>query len=162
MPLMKFESSRSGSAGRLDVGEPGEQLAEHHLDLAPGEVGTEAEVRSRGAEADVRVGVPADVEAEGVLEDLLVAVGRVVEEEHLVAGFELDAGEHDALGVLGDGPSHPDHRRGPPHHLVGSGRPDPDRVRLPAGPLLGVLGEGDQGVGDRVAGGLVAGGEDAG
>ena len=68
-----------------DVGEVAEELAEHHRDLAPGQVGAEAEVRARGAEADVGVGVAQHVEALGVLEHVLVAVGRVVEEDDLVA-----------------------------------------------------------------------------
>ena len=102
------------------------------------------------------LGVPQDVEPVGVLEDLLVPVGRGVEEEHLVAGVELLARQD---GVLGDGPSHPDHRAGPPHDLVDSGGGHADRVGLPDGPLVGVLGQGQDAVGDRVAGGLVAGGQ---
>ena len=42
-------------AGDLDVGQAPEQLAEHHRDLAPGQVRAEAEVRAAGAEADVLV-----------------------------------------------------------------------------------------------------------
>ena len=38
-----------------DVGQPGEQLAEHHRDLPPGQVGAEAEVGPGGPEPDVRV-----------------------------------------------------------------------------------------------------------
>src|SRR5690606_2422309 len=61
-----------------DAGQPGEQLTEHRLDLLPGEVGAEAEVRAGAAEPDVRVGVTGDVEAIGVGEHRLVAVGRAV------------------------------------------------------------------------------------
>ena len=46
-------------------GTPAEQLAEHHGDLAAGQVGAQAEVRPRAAEPDVRVGVAGDVEAVG-------------------------------------------------------------------------------------------------
>ena len=55
MPLMKLDSRRSGSPVACDVGQPAEQLAEHHRDLAAGQVGAEAEVRARAAEADVVV-----------------------------------------------------------------------------------------------------------
>ena len=62
-----------------------QQLADHDVDLPPGQVGAQAEVGSGGTESDVGVGVAAHVEAVGVLEDRLVPVGRVVEEQHLVA-----------------------------------------------------------------------------
>ena len=52
-------------AGARMSGSAAEQLAEHHGDLAAGQVGAEAEVRARAAEADVGVGVAGDVEACG-------------------------------------------------------------------------------------------------
>ena len=42
-----------GLARDLEVREPRADLVEHHRDLAPGQVGAEAEVRTAGAEADV-------------------------------------------------------------------------------------------------------------
>ena len=61
---------RRQQAGRLardlEVGQPLEDLLEHHRDLPPGEVGAEAEVRAAGAVADLGLGVRAgDVEARG-------------------------------------------------------------------------------------------------
>src|SRR4051794_12799096 len=58
-----------GVAGRLDVGQPGEDLLEDHGELPPGQVGAEAEVRAGPTEADVGVRVAADVEALGIVED---------------------------------------------------------------------------------------------
>ena len=55
MPWMKPLCSMSGSPVTSDVGQAAEQLLEHHLDLAAGEVGAEAEVRAAGTEADVLV-----------------------------------------------------------------------------------------------------------
>ena len=63
IPLMKFDCRRVRLADRSDVGHPPEQLLEHHRDLAPGQVGAEAEVRSRTAEAEVVVRRAAEVEA---------------------------------------------------------------------------------------------------
>src|SRR5213593_2461025 len=48
-----------GLARGLDVGHAPEQLAEHHRDLPPGQMGAEAEVGAGTAEADVRVGLAA-------------------------------------------------------------------------------------------------------
>ena len=66
MPLMKLERSRAGESDRGDVGNAPGQLVEDRLDLEPGEVGAEAEVRTPAAEAEVRVGVAADVEVERI------------------------------------------------------------------------------------------------
>ena len=40
-----------GLGGDAQIGEPIEQLLEHHADLAPGQVGAEAEVGAAGADA---------------------------------------------------------------------------------------------------------------
>src|ERR1700722_9284705 len=72
-------------AGRPDVRYPGEQLAQDDGDLAARQVRAEAEVRPRGAEADVRVGDAGDVEfVGGGAEHALVPVGRLVHQQHLV------------------------------------------------------------------------------
>jgi hypothetical protein len=52
----------------VDVGHPGEQLAQQDGDLSPGQVRAEAEVRSRAAEPDVRVGRAGDVEGVRIAE----------------------------------------------------------------------------------------------
>ena len=90
---MPMRLERHRVAGDLDVGQAGEQLAEHHRQLAAGEVGAEAEVRARAAEADVGVRVAAHVEALGVVEHPGVAVGGAVEEDELVALVEVVARE---------------------------------------------------------------------
>ena len=59
MPWMNGGLQHGGLARSLDVGQPGQQLLEHHPDLAAGQVGTQAEVRPAGAEADVLVRVAA-------------------------------------------------------------------------------------------------------
>ena len=46
MPLMKLRPQPVRLAGRADVGQRGEQLAEHHRDLPAGQVGAQAEVRA--------------------------------------------------------------------------------------------------------------------
>ena len=128
MPLMNDELQPVGLARRRDGREPPEQLSVHDADLASCEVRPEAEVRSRGAEAEVGVRVPKHVEAVGVLEDLLVAVGGAVEEEDLVARGELGGGEHRRLG---DRAAHPDDRGGPPDDLVDRGLGPALEVGLP-------------------------------
>ena len=117
IPLMKFDWSRSGSPDGADVGHPLEQLLEHHGDLAPGQVGAEAEVRARarrsrggrsacgrGRSGTGRRTPAASRLAEAVPEHDLVA---------LVEGLVADAG-----AVLGDGAPEVDHRRGPAHDLL--------------------------------------------
>ena len=54
MPWMRFERSIR-LAGDLDIGKAPQDLAEHHRDLAAREVGAQAEVRPRAAEADMLV-----------------------------------------------------------------------------------------------------------
>ena len=73
----------------LDVGQTCEQLPERHRDLPAGEVGTQAEVRSRPTETDVRVRVAQHVETFGVVELARVAVRDAVEQDDLVAFGEL-------------------------------------------------------------------------
>src|SRR5439155_67247 len=69
----------------LDVGQAVQQLVEHHLDLAAGEVRAQAEVRAARPEADVVVRRARGVEAVGIGPERLVAVRRVVPEDDLVA-----------------------------------------------------------------------------
>ena len=86
---MPMASSGTGSPTTSMSGRRVEQLAEHHRQLAAGQVGAEAEVRTGAAEADVRVGVAAHVEALGVVEHPGVAVGGAVEQDELVALVEV-------------------------------------------------------------------------
>ena len=80
-----------GVAGQLDGGELAAQAVEHGAQLAPGELGAEAEVGA-AAEADLAIGVgPADVERHRVGEHVLVAVGRRVAEQHPAALGDVDA-----------------------------------------------------------------------
>ena len=90
-PTSGMPSASSGTdvAAHLDVGQAGQELAEHHRQLPTGEVGAQAEVRARAAEADVGVRVAADVERLGVVELARVAVGRAVEQHDLVALVEV-------------------------------------------------------------------------
>ena len=53
MPLMNIALQIGGFAGDAEVGEAAADLVEHHSDLAPGEVGAEAEVRTAGSEPDL-------------------------------------------------------------------------------------------------------------
>ena len=141
MPLMKFELQPVRLADGPDVGHPPEQLPEHHGDLAAGQVGAEAEVRARAAEAEVVVRRAADVEAERVVEDGLVAVGRGVPEHDLVALVER-------RGRRCAAPSWVTVRRkwitGVAQRTISSTAVGASAVEVgqPAGLLLGVLGEG--------------------
>jgi hypothetical protein len=141
-------------AYHLDVGQAGQQLAEHHRQLAPRQVGAEAEVRTRTAETNVRVGVPADVEGLGVVEHARVAVGGAVEQHDLVALVEVVARECQRPG--GRAPHERDGRRRPHDllHRLGCGALD---VGLPLRPLARVLGEQVHAVADAGPGGVVAG-----
>ena len=65
MPWMKLRLQSDRLAGDLEVGQAAQQLLEHDLDLAAGEVGAEAEVWSAGAEADVLVGVRVTSKSKG-------------------------------------------------------------------------------------------------
>ena len=89
----RLERHRLGR--HLDVGQPGEELAEDDRHLAAGEVRAEAEVRTGAAEADVRVGIAAHVEALGIVEHAGIAVGDAVEQDDLVAFGEVVAREGD-------------------------------------------------------------------
>ncbi len=55
-------SKKVGVARDLDVGQALKKLAEGNRHLPAGQVGAEAEVRSRAAEADVGIGLARDVE----------------------------------------------------------------------------------------------------
>ena len=153
MPLMNLDCRRRGAPVACMSGTRREQLAEHHGDLAAGEVGAEAEVRPGAAEADVGVGRAAHVERVRVGEVRRVAVGGAVEQHHLVARPHRLAAEH---GVDRERAAHEDHRRGPADDLLDGRRRDAVEVGEPDLPLLGVLGEQVQALADGVAGGLVA------
>ena len=86
---MPIASSGTASPTTSMSGRRVKQLPERDRDLAAGEVRAEAEVRSRPAEADVRVGIAQHVEAFGVVEHARVAVGDAVEQHDLVAFREL-------------------------------------------------------------------------
>ena len=91
IPLTKLDANRAGAPVAWIAGRARQELAPHDGDLASRQVRPEAEVRARRAEAVVVVRGAAHVEDVGVGEDLLVAVGRAVEQEHLVAGLQVDA-----------------------------------------------------------------------
>ena len=126
MPWMKPTAAASGSPVISMSGSRAEQLLEHHPDLAAGEVGAEAEVRTAGAEPDVLVRRAGDVEAERVGELALVAVGRVVEHHDLLALLDLLPAD---LGVPRRGAAEVDDRRRPAHDLLDRGRRDARRSR---------------------------------
>ena len=98
---MSQSHGRVGVAGGLDGRQLLGQLGEDRADLAPGELGAEAEVGA-DAEREELVGVgTGDVEAHGIDEDVLVAVGRRVREQDPPAlgdGHAADLGV--ALGVV--------------------------------------------------------------
>ena len=155
MPLMKPRAQAVGLADRADVGQAAQQLAEHHRDLAAGEVGAQAEVRARAAEADVVVGRAPEVEpcgssntASSRLPDQYQSTTLSPSENSLVA---------EAHAVLGDRAAEVDDRRRPAHDLLDRGGRQAVDVVEPALLLVGVLGQRDEAVGDGVAGGLVAG-----
>src|SRR2546426_6343748 len=83
-------------AGELDVGQPGEQLLEHDVNLEPGEIRAEAEVLA-DAEREMVVGRAPDVEAVGIGEDVFVAVRGDVPEDDLVSFADLPAAHLDVL-----------------------------------------------------------------
>src|SRR4051794_18546948 len=89
-----------GLAGQPDVGDDVGDGVEDQVQLQPGQVGAQAEVRPAAAEAQVRVGVAEDVELLGAVEDLGVVVGRAVEDPDALARGDLHPAE---LGVLGGG-----------------------------------------------------------
>src|SRR5262245_33311903 len=149
----EVRAQQVGGAGDLEVGQAGEDLAEHHAHLAAREVGAEAVVRARAAEADVFVRGARHVEIAGVQEHALVAIAGVVPEHHLVAGPDLLAAE---LGVARGGAPEVDHRRGPPHDLLDRGGRDPLEVRHPLAALAGEVRQRLHAMADRVPRGLVA------
>src|SRR3984957_16714500 len=141
-----------GLAGR-DVGDAGHQLAQHDGELPAGQVRAQAVVRSRCAEADVRVRRAGDVEAVGIAEHGLVAVGRVIEQHRLVA-LAVVMPVHGVVPC--QGPPHEQDGRGVTDDLLDRGFEPALQVGEEQGPLLRVLGEQHQPVRERVAGGLVA------
>src|SRR5215510_4718497 len=64
-----------GLAYRSYVRHPEQQFAQHNPDLAPGQVGAEAEMRASAAKSYVRVGGAGDVKPQRVVEDGLIPVG---------------------------------------------------------------------------------------
>ena len=140
-------------AGHADVGEPVEQVLEHHDDLHAGQVGAQAEVGSAPAEGHMGVGFPADVESIGLLEYGLVPVGRDVEEDHLLPVLDRSAPPISTSSVVW--------RRkfmtGVTKRSISStaeGSSDP--VVAQALPLVGELREGHHRPRHQVAGRLVA------
>src|SRR3954469_7497265 len=85
-------------AGRLDVGEAAQDLAEDGLNLHARDVGAQAEVRASATEGDVVVRRTTDVETRGVGKSVLITVGRAVVHDDLVACFDLLAPELDVAG----------------------------------------------------------------
>src|SRR5436309_897031 len=138
----------------VDVGQAVQQLVEHHLDLAPGEVRAQAEVRAARPEAEVVVRRARGVETVGIAPERLVAVRRVVPEDDLVAGADRLPAE---LRVVRRRAPEVDHRRGPAHDLLDRGRRDALEVGHPPRALGGEVGERPHAVADRVARRLVAG-----
>ena len=156
MPWMKFESSRSGAPAISRFGQPAEELAEHHRDLAPREVRAEAVVRAGAAEADVLVRRAARRRSgRGRSNDVLVAVRRVVPEHDLLARAR-SSGRASSVSRVAV-------RRkwitGVAQRTISStaGRRDAVEVRCPERALVGEVGERLHAVADRVARGLVAG-----
>ena len=105
-PKMKFDA-RHGSrvAGEVQVGQPAQQLGEHHLQLEPGQRRAQAEVRAE-AEREVRVRVAvARRSRSGSANTAGVAVGRRVHQDQLVAlvqrlAVHLDVARDRARHVL--------------------------------------------------------------
>ena len=156
IPLKKFERSRSGGAGELDVRRARQQLLEGDPHLHLGQVRAHAVVDAAGPERHVRVRRAADVEPVGLLEDRLVAVARDEPGRDLVAGLDLRLGQ---LGVDGRGAAEVVHGRGPAQHLLGGGLAERRIVAQPL-ELVGELEQAEQPVRDRVPRRLVArGGE---
>ena len=125
-------------------------LVEDDLQLNLGQVGAEAVVGSRAAEAQMRIGITGDVEAVRVFEHLLVEVGRRVEHDHSLTGLDENSTDR---GVLQRGALLRDQRGGVSDDLVdGTGRPVP----FEQFPLIGVFQEGHHAHGGCVTGGFVA------
>src|SRR5262249_24177537 len=87
-------------AGQLHVGQDAAQLIEHAVDLEPGEVGADAEVRTAATEGDVVVRTAVDVEDVGIRELVGVPVRSRVPERDFVSVLDGDTSD---LGVPGGG-----------------------------------------------------------
>src|SRR5437867_2219167 len=132
-----------GPPRHVHVGQPVQELVEHHADLAPREVRAEAEVRAARAEAHVVVRRAGHIEAVRLAPERLVAVRRVVPEDDLVAGVDPLPAD---LDVARGGAPEVDHGGGPAHDLLDRGRRDPlevadaeDEVReLEDAPMVGL------------------------
>ena len=136
-----------------DVGDPSEQPVEHHHDLHPSEVRTEAEVGPASAEGDVVVRRAGDVEGVGVLEGVLVTVGRGVPEHDLVALLDLLATH---LQVRRRRAAEVHDRRDIAQHLLDGARKE-RAVGAEQLPLVGMLEERGHRTGHQVPCRLVAG-----
>src|SRR3546814_2320934 len=86
-----------GLAGALDVGDLVGDLVEDQLDLQPGQVRTDAVVRSVAAEPEVVVVLAVDVELVGLVEVVLVEVATRVEQADTVALLDQLAVDLDVL-----------------------------------------------------------------
>ena len=152
---MKLALRYSGSPTARMSGRRRKISPERGGDLAPGQVGAQAEVRTGRPVGDVRVRIAGDVEVERPLEHRLVAVGRVVPHHDLVAGGELlltqahPVGSHRA--------AHVQHRRCVPNDLLDRRHGVGVEVALPLLALLGVIGERQQPMADGVTRCLVPG-----
>ena len=85
---MKLDASGWGLPAGARSESRVKQLAQHHRDLDPGDVQSEAQMRTPSAERHVGIWIAADVETVRIGEDLLVAVARPVEDHHLVPGCD--------------------------------------------------------------------------
>ena len=73
-PVDEARPQAVGFVRGVEAGQLGQQLLVEHVDLAAGEVRTEAEVGSRATERHVVRWVAGDVEGVRVVEDILVPV----------------------------------------------------------------------------------------
>ena len=106
------------------LGDPPQQLLEHHADLEARERRAEAEVRPE-PERDVVVVLAEHVERVRLVEHGLVAVRRAVHQQDLVARADRLAVQ---LVVLGGGAAHVEDRRDPPDELLDARSAERSRV----------------------------------
>ena len=83
---MKFDRSRTGGAGELDLAHPRDQLLQVHPELEPRQVRAQALVRARATERHMVGRVARDVEAVRVRVVVRVAVAGGEPDDDLVAG----------------------------------------------------------------------------
>jgi hypothetical protein len=141
-------------AGHLDVGKAGEQLAEDHRELPPGQVCAQAELGTRSAEAEVRIRIAEDVEAFRLGEDARVAVGGAVEEDEPISLAEVVTRQGQ---VACDRAAHERDRGRGSHDLFDRAGCHPGEILLPESALVRVLvqqlhAQADGGPGCVVAG----------